>query len=82
MADVKVEFMFNTVLTQKEFSVMTRALAGHAMKEEDRALATDLNIRLLRLRVNQLREYTSQSTRALENAIEEQETLNKESQNG
>ncbi len=34
MSDVAVEFAFRTTLTQREFSVVARALAGHALKEQ------------------------------------------------
>lgn len=73
MADIKVEFLFQTTLTQQEFSVVTRALAGHTLKDHDLILARQLNMRLLGQRVGQLEAYKKSSTRALEVAQMEME---------
>ncbi len=75
MSDVVVDFIFRTSLTQKEFSVVTRALAGHQLKEQDLVLARDLNERLLKLRLVQVREYAQQAARALEVAEAENRDL-------
>lgn len=79
MADLKTEIQFTTTLTQKEFSVMTRSLAGHELKGRDLVLARELNERLLRLRYAQIEEYTRQAARALVVAREEMETHGAES---
>ena len=71
MSDMKVEILFKVTLNQKEFSVTTRALAGHELKEADLLLARELNERMLKLRVVQVGEYARQSARALEVARSE-----------
>lgn len=78
MAQVTVKFVFQTILTQKEFSVVTRALAGHELKAHDVELAIDLNKRLLKARLVQVQDYARQAARALEVAEEE----SKEIENG
>jgi hypothetical protein len=78
MANVKVGFVFSTELTQKEFSVVTRALAGHELKADDLVLARGLNLRLLALRKAQVAEYLQQAQRAYTVALEETDSLLKE----
>lgn len=75
MADLKVEFNFTTTFTAKEFSVVTRALAGHELKLDDKTLAAQLNAQLLKLRVAQLSQYAKQSNRALAVAQEESQAI-------
>ena len=65
MAGVKVEIQFNVTLTQREFSVTTRALAGHELTVADEKLAQELNIRMLQMRRDQVRLYAEQSAHAL-----------------
>lgn len=77
MSEVRSAFLFTTILNQKEFSVVTRALAGHELKEPDLALARDLNKRLLKQRLDQVREYMSQAERALEVAEEEMKEMSR-----
>ena len=77
MADVQLDIRFRVELTQKEFSVVTRSLAGHELKAHDLVLARDLNKRLLEQRVAMLRDYAKQSARALEVAEEESEANDK-----
>jgi len=68
---VVAEFLFQTTLTQKEFSVVTRALAGHELKAHDLELARDLNKRMLKAHLSQVSDYAKQAARALEVAEEE-----------
>ena len=71
MATIKTEIQFTVTLTQKEFSLMTRSLAGHELSGEDSELALDLNVRLLKLREQQIRQYSNQASHALKMATAE-----------
>lgn len=66
-----VEFVFRITLTQKEFSMVTRSLAGHQLRAEEIPVARELNRRMLEMRLVQLRNYTNQAQRALQVAESE-----------
>jgi hypothetical protein len=72
MSELKIEILFQTTLTQKEFSMVTRTLAGHPLREEEKKPAQELNQRLLKLRQSQVRQYLEQATHALKMALQEQ----------
>lgn len=71
MAEVKVDISFHTTFTQKEFSVLTRSLAGHELTTDDIKLALELNRKLCHLRAAQVRQYSEQATHAFKYATEE-----------
>ncbi len=71
MSEVRAEFLFTTILNQKEFSLVTRALAGHELKEFEIPAARELNKRLLTQRLVQVRIYADQAAHALKVAEEE-----------
>lgn len=71
MADTKVDFLFTTTLTQREFSIMTRLLAGHQLKDNEVKTAREMNVRLLRQRVGQMETFTRSARQARDNALTE-----------
>lgn len=81
MPQVTLDIQLTLTVSKKEFSLLMRALAGHALTNADTALARELNVRLLQQRQAELQEYVRQSARALEVATEEISTLLAESYN-
>lgn len=71
MPQVTLDIQFTLTVSKKEFSVITRALAGHTLTIADLGIARELNVRLLQQRQAELQEYVKQSSRALEVATEE-----------
>lgn len=77
MADlVKSELVITCTFTQKEFSIVTRALAGHQLKPHDIPIAVELNKKLLAMRLTQANEFAVQAARALQVAEEEDQQRN------